>query len=151
MLKSPLDCKIKPVNSKENHSWIFIGRTDADAESEAPILWPPDAKSWLIRNDPDAGKDWRQEEKGVTDDEMVGWHHWFNGHEFEQAPGDGEGQGSLCSAVHGVTKNWIGFSNCTTIKSLILHAEDNMQPSWFYFWNAISKINIINHNNIKGN
>ena len=88
-------------------------------------------KSGLIGKDPDARKDWRQEVMGVTDDEMVGWHHWFNGHEFEQAPGDGEGQESLCSAVHGGTKNWIGFSNWTTIKSLIFHAEDNMQPRWF--------------------
>ena len=93
-LESPLDCKeIKPVHPKGNQSWIFIGRTDVEAE--APILWPPDAKSWLIRKDPDAGKDWRQEEKGTIEDEMVGWHHWLNGHEFEQAPGDGEGQGSL--------------------------------------------------------
>ena len=81
----------KPVNPKENQSWIFIGRTDA----EAPILWLPDAKRWLIRNDLDAGKDWRQEEKGRTEDEMVGWHHQLNRHEFEQAPGDGEGQGNL--------------------------------------------------------
>ena len=73
--------------------WIFIGRTDAEAE--APILWPPNVKSWLIGKDPDAGKDRRQEEKGTTEDEMVGWHHWLNGHEFEQALGDGEGQGSL--------------------------------------------------------
>ena len=78
---SPLDCKIKPVNPKGNQSWIFIGRTDAEAET--PILWPPDAKSWLIWKDPDAGKDWRWEEKRMTEDEMVGWHHWLNGHEFE--------------------------------------------------------------------
>ena len=89
-LESPLDCKIKPVNPKGNPSWIFIGRTDADT----PILWPPDAKSWLIRKDPDAGKDWRPE-KGMTEDEMVGWHHQLNGHEFEQALGVGVGQGSL--------------------------------------------------------
>ena len=87
-----LDCKeIKPVNPKGNQSWIFIGRTDA----EAPILWSPDAKSWLVRKDTDAGKNWRQEEKGMTEDEMVGWHHWFNGQEFEQAPEDGEGQRNL--------------------------------------------------------
>ena len=89
-----LDCKeIKPVNPKENQSWIFIGRTDAEAET--PILWPPDAKNWLIWKDPDAGKDWRREEKGMTEDEMVGWHHWLYGHEFEQALADGMGQGSL--------------------------------------------------------
>ena len=81
-LKNPLDCKeIKPVNPKGNQSWIFIGTTDAEAET--PILWPPDAKNWLIGNDPDAGKDWRWEEKGTTEDEMVGWHHWLSGHEFE--------------------------------------------------------------------
>ena len=90
----PLDCKeIKPVNPKINQYWIVIGRTDTEAE--APILWLPDAKSWLIRKDPNAGKDWRQEEKGMTEDEMVGWHHWLHGHEFEQAPGDGEEQRSL--------------------------------------------------------
>ena len=93
-LESPLDCKeIQPVHPKGNQSWIFIGRTDAEAE--APILWPPDVKNWLLRKDPDAGKDWRQEEKGMTEDEMVGWHHWFDGHEFEQALSVGDGQGSL--------------------------------------------------------
>ena len=93
-LESPLDCnEIKPVNPKENQSWIFIGRTDAEAET--PILWPPDAKNWLIRKDPDAGKDWRQEEKGTTEDKMVGWHHWLNEHEFKQGLEDGEGQWSL--------------------------------------------------------
>ena len=90
-LESPLDYKIKPVNPKGNKSWIFTGRTDA----EAAILWPPDAKSWLIRKDPDAGKDWKQEEKGTTEDERVGCHHRLNGQEFAQVPGYGEGQGSL--------------------------------------------------------
>ena len=93
-LKSPLDSKeMKSVNPKGNQPWIFIGRTDAEAE--APILWPPDVKSQLIRKDPTAGKDWGQEEKGVTEDKIVGWHHWLNEHEFEQTPGDSEGQGSL--------------------------------------------------------
>ena len=93
-LEIPLDCKeIKPVNPKGNPSWMFIGRTSAEAET--PILWPPDVKSWLIRKDPDAGKDWRQKEKGTTEDEMVGWHYWLNGHESEQVPGDGKGQRSL--------------------------------------------------------
>ena len=77
-----------------------------DAEAEAPIFWPPNAKSQLIRKDPDAGKDWRQEEKGLTEDKMVGWHHQLNGHECEQTPGDSERQGTWCAAVHGVTKNW---------------------------------------------
>ena len=90
--------RIKPVNPKGNQPWIFIGRTDAEAE--APILWPPDVKSQLIGKDPDARKDWRQEEKEMTDNEMVGWHHWLNGHEFEQILWDGEGKRSLacCSS-----------------------------------------------------
>ena len=93
-LESPLNCKeIQPVHPKGNQSWIFIGRTDADAE--APILWPPDVKNWLIRKDPDAGKDWRQEKKETAEDKMVGWHHRLHASEFEQAPGDCEGQGSL--------------------------------------------------------
>ena len=92
-LKSPLDCKeIQPVHPKGNKSWIFIGRTDAEAE--VPIIWLPDGKNWLIWKNPDAGIDWGQEEKGTTEDEMVGWHHWLDGHEFEQALGVGEVQGS---------------------------------------------------------
>ena len=93
-LESPLDTReIKPVNPKWNQPWIFIGRTDAEAET--PILWQPDAKNSLFGKDPDAGKDWRQKEKGMTEDEMVGWHHWLGGHEFEQTPGAGDRQGSL--------------------------------------------------------
>ena len=105
-----MDCKkIRLVNPEENKPWIYIGRTDA--ENEAPILWPPDAKSWLIGKNPDAGKDWGQE-KRMTEDKMVGWHHWLKGHGFEQALGDGEGQGSL--AVHGVAKSWTWLSGWTT-------------------------------------
>ena len=89
--------EIKPVSHKGNPSWIYIGRTDA--EIEASMLWPPDAKNWLIGKDPDAGKDWRWEEKGTTEDEMVGWYHLFNGHEFEQALGVGDGQGSLLCCI----------------------------------------------------
>ena len=97
-LESPLDCKeIQPVHTKGDQSWIFIGR--AYTEAETPILWPPDAKNWLIRKDTDAGQDWRQKEKGMTEDEMVGWHHPLShqpdGHEFEQALGVGDRQGSL--------------------------------------------------------
>ena len=110
-LESPLDSKeIRPVHPKGNQSWIFIGRTDAEAE--VPTLWPPDAKNWLTGKDPDAGQDWRGEEKGMTEDEMVGWRHRHNGHEFEQAPGDAEGQGSLacCSPLSlresDATKQW---------------------------------------------
>ena len=93
-LESLSDCwEIQPVNPKGNQSWIFIGRNDAEAET--PILWPPDAKNRLTGKDPDAGKDWRWEEKGTTEDEMVGWHHWCDGHKFEWAPGIGDRQGSL--------------------------------------------------------
>ena len=96
--------KIKPVYSNGNQPWIFIGWTDP--EGEAPILWPPDVKSWLIGKDPDAGKDWKQDEKGVTEDEMAGWHHQLNGQEFEQTPGDSEGQGSLgCCSQWGCKKS----------------------------------------------
>ena len=118
-LESPLDCKeIKPVNPKENQSWIFIGGTDA----ELKLQWPPDVKNWLIGKDPDAGKDWRWEEKGTTEVEMVGWHHWLNGHEFEQAPGVGEGQGSLvCRSPWGCKEldtterlNWTETPKCIT-------------------------------------
>ena len=100
-LKSPLDSKeIKLVNPKGNQSWVFIGRTDAKAET--PILWPPDTNNWLTGKDPDAGKDWRQEEKVMTKDEMVVWHHQLNEHDFEQALGVGDGQGSLaCYSLWG--------------------------------------------------
>ena len=93
-LESPLDCKeIQPVHSKRDQSWVFIGRTDAEAET--PILWPPDMKLWFIGKDPDAGKDWGQDEKRMTEDEMAGWCHWLNGHGFGWTPGVGDGQGSL--------------------------------------------------------
>ena len=93
-LLSPLDCKeIQPVHLKGNKSLIFTGRTDVEAET--PILWPPDGKNRLTGKDPDAGKDWRWKKKGMTEDEMIGWHHWLNGHEFEQTPEVGYGQGSL--------------------------------------------------------
>ena len=100
-LESPLDCKeIQPVHPKGNQSLIFIGRTNAEAET--PILWPPDTNNWLTGKDPDAGKDWRQEEKVMTKDEMVVWHHQLNGHDFEQALGVGDGQGSLaCYSLWG--------------------------------------------------
>ena len=92
-LESPLEFKeIQPVHPKDQ-SWVFFGRTDTEAET--PILWPPDAKSWLVWKDPDAGKDWKWEEKGTTEDEMVGWYHRLNGHEFGWTPGVGDGQGGL--------------------------------------------------------
>ena len=106
-LESPLDCKeIQPVHPKGDQSWRFIGRTDAEAE--ALKLWLPDANSWLIGKDPDAGKDWGQEEKGTTEDEMAGWHHRCNGHETEQAPGDGEQRGGLvCRSPWDQSHTWL--------------------------------------------
>ena len=102
-LESPLDCNIKPANPQGNQPWIFIGGTDA--KTEAPILWPPVARSWLIGTDPDAGKDWRQEEKGAAEDEMVRRHHRCNLHEFEQTPEIIKDSEARCAVVHGVTKS----------------------------------------------
>ena len=123
-LESPLDCKeIKPVNPKGNQSLIFIGRTVAEAE--APILWPPNAENWLIEKDPDAGKDWKQE-KGKTEDKMVGWHHRLDGHKFGQSLGDSDGQGSLFCTIHGMAEsdmterlNWTELSRL--IRFLLIH------------------------------
>ena len=101
-LECPLDCKeIQPVHPKGNQSWVFIGRNDAKAET--PVLWPPHAKSWLIGKDSDAGRDWGQEEKGTTEYEIAGWHHWLHGHEVEWTPGVGDGQGGLacCNSCGG--------------------------------------------------
>ena len=117
-LESPLDCKeIQPVHPKGDQSWVFIGRTDA--KTETPILWPPDAKSWLIGKDPDAGRDWGQEEKGMTEDEMVGWHHWLNEHEFEQALGVVMDREAWRAAVHGVTKSQTWLSDRTELNWLL--------------------------------
>ena len=123
-LESPLDCKeIQPVRPKGDQSWVFIGRTDTEAET--PVLWPPDAKSWLIWKDPDAGKDWGQEEKGTTEDEMDGWHHPVNGHGFGWTPGVGDGQGGLaCYSSWGRKEsdmtewlNWTKNSCNSTVKN----------------------------------
>ena len=124
-LESPLDCKeIQPVHPKGNQSWIFTGGTDA--KGEAPTLWPCDVKSQLIGKDPDDGKDWGLEEKGVAEDEMVGWHHWLNGHEFEQALGDGEGQGSLaCYSPWG----------CKELKMTERLNNNITEPQMMLIWN----------------
>ena len=121
-LESPLDCKeIQLVHPKGNQSWIVIGRTDAEAE--IPILWPPDLKNWLIGKHPDAGKDWRWEEKGMTKDERVGWHHQLNGREFEQALGVGDGQGRLvcCSPWGGKELDMTKWLNWT--KEMATHSS----------------------------
>ena len=110
-LESPLDCKeIQPVHPEGDQSWVFIGRTDVEAET--PMLWPPDVKSWLIWKDPNAGTDWGQEEKGTTEDEMVGWHHWLDGHEFGWTPGVGDGQGMVSQRVGhdwATELNWVSM------------------------------------------
>ena len=117
-LESPLDSKeIQPVNPKRNQPWIFIGRTDAEAE--APILWLPDTKSQLIRKDSDVGKDWGQKEKGRQKMRWFGWHHWFNGHEFEQIPGGGKDREAWHAAVHGITKSQTQLSDSPTIQCFI--------------------------------
>ena len=132
-LLSPLDCKeIQPVHPKGNQSWIFIGRTDAEAET--PTLWPHDVKNGLLWKDPDTGEDWRQEEKGMTEDEMVGWHHWLYGHEFEQAPGIGDGQGSLvcCSPwCLKVRHDWATELNSTDVNPDMSSFTALYHASWY--------------------
>ena len=131
MLESPLDFReIKPVSPKGNQSWLFIGRTDAEAET--PILWPPDVKNWLLGKDPDAGKDWRQEEKGMTEGEIVGWHNRLNGHEFEQALGADDGQGSLtCCSPWGHkesdTTEWLNWTEWLYILLFASQCSDSVQ------------------------
>ena len=143
-LESPLDCKeIKPVTSKGNRSWIFIGR--ADAEAEAPILWPPDAKSQLIWKDLDAKKDWRQKDKGATENEMVGWHHQLNGHEFEQTLGDTGGQKILaccspwgCKQSDMTSKLNNNHSNITIAQSLWgKRWKQTIEEFLYYIWSGI--------------
>ena len=137
--ESPLACKeIQPVHPKGNQSWIFIGRTDAVAE--IPTLWPPDEKNWLSGKDPDAGKDWRQE-KRATEDEMIGWHHQLSGHEFEQAPGIGDGQESLacCSPWGCKESNTTKQLNWTELRFVVtfLWKSKRLSISWLQALSAV--------------
>ena len=136
-LESPLGCKeIKPINHEGNKPWIFIGRTDA----EAPIVWAPEAKNWLVGKDPDAGKVWMWEEKGMTEDEMIGWHHWLDGHEFEHALGVGDGQGGLaCCSPWGHkesdTTEWLNWTELKILHCFLniireLKMNINFKSSW---------------------
>ena len=133
--ESHLDSKeIQPVHLKGDQSWVFIGRTDAEAET--PILWPPDAKTWLIGKDPEAGNYWRREEKGTTEDEKVGWHHWLNGHAFESTLGVGDGQwGLVCYGSWGCKErdtteqlNWTEFISKNNVLCI---------PNRFIFFNSL--------------
>ena len=138
-LESPLDSKeIQPVHPKGNQSWIIIGRTNA--EDETPILWPSDAKNWLIRKAPDAGKVWWQEEKGTTENKMVGLHHWLEGHEFEKTSGVGDGHGSpACYSPWGCKESYmterLNWTECIYVnpKLLIYHSSPNLSLLPLFF------------------
>ena len=136
-LESPLDCKeIQPVNPKGNQPWIFIGRTDAEAET--PVLWPPDAKKWLICKDPDAGKDWRWEEKRMTEDEMVGWHHLLMDTSLSKFQQFVMNRESWHAAVHGVTKIWTWLSDCKEIQPV--HPKGDQ--SWVFLEGLMLKLKL---------
>ena len=138
-LESPLDCKeIQPVHPKGNQSWVFIERTDVEAETS--ILWPPASKSWLIWKDPDAGKDWGQEDKATTEDEMVGWHHWLNGHELERTLKVGDGQRGLACCPWGckeleTTERLNQLTNITSRISILVSYTYNITRIYYSFDN----------------
>ena len=137
-LESPLDCKkIQPVHHKGDQSWVFIGRTDVEAET--PILWPPHVKSWLIVKDPDAGRDWGQEEKGTTKDEMAGWHHWLDGHGFGWTPGVGNGQGGLaCCDLRGCkesdTIEWLNWTELMAHSKCLINSNAHTHPKHYMLY-----------------
>ena len=134
-LESPLDCKeIQPVHSEGYQSWVFFGRNDAKAET--PVLWPPHAKSWLIGKASDAGRDWGQEEKGMTEDEMAGWHRWLNGRGSEWTPGVGDGQGGLacCNSWCHKESDMTERLNGTELKRLSIHAHKNKNHRLYAWW-----------------
>ena len=158
ILESPLDCKeTQRVHPKGNQSWIFIGRTDVEAET--PILWPPHVKNWLIWKDPDVRKDWRWEEKGSTEDETVGWHHWLDRHEFEQTLGVGDGQGGLvCCSPWGcrVVHYWVSELNWTVLDCLNINSvypmtiqmvKENMS---IWKWNVVIPVDYSSCVNLRG-
>ena len=140
-LESPLDCKeIQPVHPKGDQSWVFIGRTDAEAET--PILWPPHVMSWLIGKAPDAGRDWQQEEKGMTEDEIAGWHHWLDGHEFGKTLVIGDGQGGLtcCNSWGCKELDTTERLNWTDGSFLIFQWTLSWWLIWFYFISTLYSI-----------
>ena len=164
-LERPLDYKaIQPVHPKEDPSWVFSGRSGIEAET--PVIWPPDAKSWLIGTDPDAGKDWGQEKKGTTVDEMIGWHHWLNGHGFGLTPVVGDDREAWRAVVHGVTKSQTRLSNSAELKSGVLaqrpcissrkslcikHSNLNYYDMWkWYEVSYLLKLHFILNNKING-
>ena len=127
--ESPLDCKeIQPVHSEGDRPWDFFGRHDAKAET--PVLWPPHVKSWLIGKDSDAGRDWGQDEKGTTEDEMAGWHHWLDGHESEWTPGVGDGQEAWRAAIHGVTKSRTRLIDWTELNWTIREQKEKLKKQF---------------------
>ena len=149
ILESPLDCKgIQPVHPKREESWVFIGGIDVEAET--PILWPPDGKNWLLGKDSDAGKDWKQEEQGITEDEMVGLHHQLSGHEFEQAPGVGDGQGNLacCSPWGCKESDMTEWLNWTEGRWLLLQMQRQKCKTSINMKNQRSIISPNNQNNL---
>ena len=132
--ESPLDCKeIQPVHSKGDQPWVFFGRNDAEAQT--PVLWPPDTKSWLIGKDSDAGRDWGLEEKGTTEDEKAGWHHWLDGSEFEWTPGDGNVQGRLvcCDSWGCKESDMTEWLNWTELNQLV-NNQSMLTVQWFYIY-----------------